>query len=126
MAVMNQKKLSLGVVVAIAIAASFFLGWKEGSGSVPAESLVASLANKDASKPGSVDFAPFWKAWNIIQSQYAGTSTSDQEKVYGAISGMVSSLGDPYTVFFPPAESKMFQSEIAGNFEGVGMEVGIK
>jgi carboxyl-terminal processing protease len=29
-------------------------------------------------------------------------------------------------VFFPPAEAKIFASQIAGNFEGVGMEVGNK
>jgi carboxyl-terminal processing protease len=56
-----------------------------------------------------------------------GTTTekvSDQTRVWGAISGMVDSLGDPYTTFFPPAEAKAFNEEISGNFEGVGMEVG--
>jgi len=31
---------------------------------------------------------------------------------------MTETFGDPYTVFFPPAESKAFAEEIAGNFEG--------
>ena len=48
---------------------------------------------------------------------------TDQEKVYGAISGLTNSLGDPYTVFFPPVESEMFAADVRGNFEGVGMEV---
>jgi carboxyl-terminal processing protease len=39
---------------------------------------------------------------------------------------MVESINDPYTVFFPPAEATSFESEIEGNFEGVGMEMGIK
>ena len=39
---------------------------------------------------------------------------------------MVGSLNDPYSVFFNPEDSKSFQEEIAGNFTGVGMEVGIK
>ena len=62
--------------------------------------------------------------------KFVSASTSvrakDQERVWGAISGMVSSLGDPYTVFLPPAEKKTFDEDISGNFEGVGMEVGIK
>jgi carboxyl-terminal processing protease len=29
-------------------------------------------------------------------------------------------------VFLPPEDAKLFESEIAGNFEGVGMEIGIK
>ncbi|MDE1941406.1 MAG: S41 family peptidase, partial [Patescibacteria group bacterium] len=43
-----------------------------------------------------------------------------------AIEGLAASYGDPYTVFFPPAEAKVFQEDIAGDFDGVGMEIGIK
>ena len=46
--------------------------------------------------------------------------------VWGAINGLLSSLDDPYTVFFPPAEKELFESEIRGNFEGVGMEIALK
>jgi carboxyl-terminal processing protease len=38
----------------------------------------------------------------------------------------VKSYGDPYTVFMPPVEAKMFEDDIRGNFSGVGMEIGIK
>lgn len=75
-----------------------------------------------------VDFSPFWKVWSELDEKYvtSATTTSAQEKVWGAISGLVNSLKDPYTVFLPPEEAKLFESEIAGNFEGVGMEIGIK
>ena len=46
--------------------------------------------------------------------------------VYGAISGLLKSLKDPYSVFFTPEELKEFQIEINGEFEGVGMEIGIR
>jgi carboxyl-terminal processing protease len=73
------------------------------------------------------DFAPFWKVWNLLDEKYVGaTSTPSQEKIYGAVKGLVSSLGDPYTVYFPPEESEMFENDIAGSFSGVGMEVGKK
>lgn len=124
---MNSKnRYSLALVLAIIIAASYIIGFRFGRSSVPAENLVAALSNKDSGKPGAVDFSAFWKAWNIIDQKYVGTSTTDAQRVYGAIQGMTESLGDPFTVFFPPAEAKMFASQIAGNFEGVGMEVGIK
>ena len=75
-----------------------------------------------------MDFAAFWKAWNILNEKFVSTATttSDQDKVWGAIEGLAASLHDPYTVFFPPENAKIFQSEISGNFEGVGMEIGIK
>ncbi len=112
----QSKRVTQAAIALAVVAAAFFIGFKSGSTTVkPLQSA-----------PSSVDFSAFWKAWNVINEKYVGTSTSDQDKVYGAISGMTASLGDPYTVFFPPKEAKMFASEIAGNFEGVGMEIGIK
>ena len=64
---------------------------------------------------------------SILDQKYikAGDVTEDQ-KTYGAIKGLVESYGDPYTVFFPPEESKQFKSVVSGSFSGVGMEVGVK
>jgi carboxyl-terminal processing protease len=121
-----SKRLSLISIAVVIVAVSFFMGFRSGAQSVPAESLVASVISKNEGKPETVDFSNFWKVWTILNEKYAGTSTTDQERVWGAIEGMTASLGDPYTIFFPPEESKLFASEIAGNFEGVGMEVGIK
>ncbi|MES2023615.1 MAG: S41 family peptidase [Patescibacteria group bacterium] len=73
------------------------------------------------------DFSPFWKAWNVINEKSPDASKlNDQSKVYGAISGLVGSLNDPYSVFFSPDEAKVFEGDIAGNFTGIGVEVGIK
>ncbi len=75
----------------------------------------------------SEQFESFWKVWKILNEKYVGATTTDsQKRVWGAIQGLTASQGDPYTVFFPPEESAMFKSDIAGNFEGVGMEIGIK
>ncbi len=70
---------------------------------------------------------PFWKVWSILSDKYVEATTTDtQKRIWGAIQGLASSQGDPYTVFFPPEENKLFQGDIAGNFEGVGMEIAIK
>ncbi len=100
---------------------------------------VTSVVSKDVGQSDTVDFSPFWQTWALIDKKYVATHhasststssplTSDtpKERLLGAIKGMVASLGDPYTVFFSPEESKIFKSEISGNFEGVGMEMGIK
>ncbi len=75
----------------------------------------------------SEKFQIFWKAWQILDNKFvtAASSTPDQ-KIFGAIQGLASSYGDPYTVFFPPDQAKAFADDIAGNFQGVGMEIGIK
>ncbi|MEI6190883.1 MAG: S41 family peptidase [bacterium] len=78
-----------------------------------------------------IDMAPFWTAWRLLDEKYvptgkAATSTTAQDRIWGAIQGMTASMGDPYTIFMPPGDAKDFQSNISGNFEGVGMEIGIK
>ncbi|MDO8590170.1 MAG: S41 family peptidase [bacterium] len=115
--------LVLGVIIAVG---SFNLGFNSGENSP--STTVAGIENQTEGKPVDVDFAPFWKAWNLIDEKYVSASTTaqkvdNQERVWGAIQGLTVSLGDPYTVFFPPVESALFESDIRGNFEGVGMEV---
>lgn len=74
-----------------------------------------------------IDMSLFWEAWAKLQEQYVDKGKFDNQKMlYGAISGMVSSLGDPYTVFMPPEEAKRFIDDTKGSFEGVGMEIGIR
>jgi carboxyl-terminal processing protease len=45
--------------------------------------------------------------------------------VWGAISGMVQSLGDPYTVFLPPQQNKEAKEDLGGLFEGIGAQLGV-
>lgn len=109
----------------------FFTGVAYGKSYKTDEEKLAGIINK-TNTLSDVDFAAFWKAWNVVNEKFIpsnSTSTelaSDQTRVYGAISGMVSALNDPYTVFFPPVEAKSFGEQISGQIEGVGMEVGMK
>lgn len=77
--------------------------------------------------PEQVNMSLFWEAWNKLSEKYVNPAKLDTQKmIYGAISGMVSSIGDPYTSFFEPAETKSFIEDVSGQFEGIGVEVGIK
>lgn len=74
-----------------------------------------------------VSFSLFWEVWDKLEQSFLDKTKIDPQKmVYGAISGMVSSLGDPYTVFLPPQEQNMSKQDLAGEFEGVGIELGYK
>jgi len=115
--------LLLGAIIAVS---SYIFGFNSGEKSHSIA--VAGIENVTEGKPADVDFAPFWKVWNLVNEKYVPASTTDktvsnQEKVWGAVKGLADSLGDPYTVFFPPVESELFESDIRGNFEGVGMEI---
>ncbi len=87
--------------------------------------------NLDATPDQSADMTDFWKAWNALDANYVITHASStlpttKERIFGAISGLADSYGDPYTTFFPPKEAKEFADSISGSFAGVGMEIGIK
>lgn len=78
-------------------------------------------------KPDNIDFSLFWDAYNKLSENFVDRSKIDDQKiVYGAIAGMAKSLGDPYTAFFNPDDSKILQASLSGSFEGIGAEVGIK
>ncbi len=77
--------------------------------------------------PEDLDFSLFWEAWHKIQQEYVNPGDIDiQELIYGAISGMVESLEDPYTIFFNPEDTKKFLEDVGGSFEGIGAEIGIR
>lgn len=79
------------------------------------------------SEARNVDFQLFWDVWDTLKQKYVKKdSLKEQDLFYGAIRGMVAAAGDPYTVFLDPKESKVFADDLAGTFEGIGAEIGIK
>jgi carboxyl-terminal processing protease len=83
--------------------------------------------SRETPKDKNVDFAMFWDIWDEVHKGYFDkNSIDDSALVYGAIKGMVSSVGDPYTVFLTPSENRVTQEDLSGNFEGVGIQIGFK
>lgn len=83
----------------------------------------------DIESPSSirVDFSLFWDVWQRIHTFYIDKSSIDTQKlVWGAISGMVNALDDPYTVFLNPKDNKEFKDDIGGSFQGIGAQLGLK
>ncbi len=122
---MSDKKNIYLYIAIPAIALAFFAGYYFG-GKQP----IAESGNPGATNGNFVtsdQFAPYWKAWQILNAEQVNNASSTVDsKIWGSIAGLAASYGDPYTVFFPPKEAKMFQDDIRGNFGGVGMEVGMK
>ena len=80
--------------------------------------------------PDQADISALFEAWRILDENFAPATTTEsltaEEKIWGAIQGLTRAYGDPYTVFLPPAEKTIFETSIQGDFEGVGMEIGIR
>jgi carboxyl-terminal processing protease len=124
-----SKSIGSILIALLCLSGAFYAGYLTGNkGKITPVEGVYNI-NPDTSV--AVDFTPFWKAWQTLNTEFVPTSTTsaattNQDKVWGAISGLAASLGDPYTMFFPPAESQIFEGDISGNFEGVGMEIGVQ
>lgn len=98
-------------------------GFKLETGSFPKVTISRSVPEDRR----DVDFALFWRIWDTIDASYYDKSKIvPQKMVYGAISGMVAALGDPYTAFLPPEENKVVEEDLSGSFEGVGIQIGFK
>ncbi len=105
---------------------SFATGLKTGL-RVPETIIIRGVSNIDSYDAPSIDFANFWKVWDTLKGTYIDKGAiEDQELLYGAIRGMVNSLGDPYTEFFSPSDAEQFEEDIQGSFSGIGAEIGIK
>lgn len=113
------------IVAVLFFGIGFIVGQKKVSidkkGIVP----TLSITNQAAPKNVNVDFSLFWQVYETLPQKYLDKSAIDGQKIlYGAIAGMVKSLGDPYTSFLDPKQNENTRSQIAGSFEGVGIQLG--
>jgi carboxyl-terminal processing protease len=120
-------------ILVIAFPITFYGGFVLGTKNVRQEDLVTVLKNKSPEQniltsddASTVDFSPFWKTWRILDENFVPVSHNATDmvdtntKVVKAIQGLVSSYGDPYTVFFNEEETKNFTEKVTGTFEGIG------
>ncbi len=74
-----------------------------------------------------LDFSKFWTVLEKLENNYYDkTAINPQKLLDGAIAGMVNSLDDPYTVYLPPQQNSDFKQGLAGQFTGIGAELGMK
>lgn len=73
-----------------------------------------------------IDFNQFWQVWDQVRAKYVKQPVKDSDLFYGALQGLVYGLGDPYSVYFPPEPAAEFTKSLAGEFAGIGAEIGDK
>lgn len=131
----SKRSNFLGVMLALILAAGSFVSGLQIDNLTSRESQTAGLFNffsvqASPAKVDEVDMTQFWKVWDLLDKKFIVASSTDtvtsEERVNGAIKGLVATYGDPYTVYFPPVESAAFAEDISGNFSGIGMEVGLR
>lgn len=125
---MNSSKLRTILAIVIAGLIGYFIGVTKIK--VDTRNFAPHVEISSQEPPPSVthaDFTQFWTVLSKIESTYYNKKAIDQQKILdGAIAGMVDSLDDPYTLYLPPTKNTDFKQGLAGQFEGIGAELGLK
>ena len=123
----NIRKLQFIVLILI----TFFIGYFVGTSKINVDwknyKPILSVSNKEPPPGASVDFTNFWAVWQGVNDKYYDKTKIDSQKMLnGAISGMISTLEDPFTLYLPPVSNTGFKQSMAGEFQGIGAELGMK
>lgn len=122
------KKIQIVVIVLIAFFIGYFFGvnkinydWKNYKPQINVSS------KEPPAGVTNIDFSPFWTVWSKIETDYYDKTKIDPQKMLnGAIAGALQSLEDPFTVYLPPVQNDNFKQGLAGQFSGIGAELGVK
>lgn len=85
---------------------------------------IAKIESRQAPAIENLNLDLLHETIESLNADYYDKSKLDSTKLlYGAISGLLASLDDPYTSFFPPAKNEAFKEQLAGEFSGIGAEL---
>jgi carboxyl-terminal processing protease len=122
----TPKKLQITVLMVVCVligyafgTRSVTLGWKNYKP-------ILAIESKTPPPSQNIDFSLLYDVLEKVNSDYYDKSKVNSEKLLqGAVSGMLESLDDPYTSFFPPKQNEEFKTQMAGEFSGIGAELGM-
>src|SRR5437588_261604 len=68
-----------------------------------------------------IDLTQVQEAARLIQADYVDSNVDPKKLSHGTVQGLVSSLGDPYTIYFDPEQYKRLQQSYQGKYTGIGI-----
>lgn len=120
-----QKFLTILLIAAGCFYGGFYMGKRGFVFEIRKNPPEISVINKYPAKQ-TIDFGLFWEVWDLLNSTYLERPVDNEQMLYGAISGMVNALGDPYTSFLPPEVNEAMNSALNGKYQGIGAELGMR
>lgn len=133
--ILQRQKARKAVAVYLTlvfVASAFLWGYQLGKGQrqtsvFESASGTVEIINAGENRTATqLDFNEFWTVWQTIRERYVRQPIDEKAMFYGAMEGVVASLGDPHSVFLEPKAAEEFTKELSGKFEGIGAEIGIK
>ena len=125
--VRTSRAVAVGALVSGLIAILAFVGGivvaQRWGNRLPQVAAAGSSGTAQASTPdkAEADFKVFWQVWNLVDNRfYHKEPLNYRNMTYGAIEGMLKSLGDDYTFFEEPQAAEQTRERISGQVEGIG------
>jgi carboxyl-terminal processing protease len=116
-----DTKISKNIFIFLLIAIAF------GAGFFTSERTNKQIYNSIFQIDEGLNLSLLADLWSKIDENFVFEEDINKDTmVYSAAKGFVDALGDPYTVFYDPEESKMFKDDLEGKFEGVGIQMAEK
>jgi carboxyl-terminal processing protease len=130
---MNKAlRVIFGAVIGLALALGLFAGGvavglltpqmqQLSSTLFPGVSTGPSGAPVATAQPSTQElFSPFWQAWDVVHERFVDQPVDDVALMRGAIRGMLEALGDEHTSYMDPDEYQQANTELSGEYEGIG------
>ncbi len=117
----NNKNFNKAIVLTLIVVSSLL---SYNAGRMSRGSDVAHAQSYDASSTLTQVKSLLDEKFISWKSSSTPPTSSDLE--HGIVKGYVSAYNDPYTTYFEPVESKIFQETVKGSFGGVGMQIAVK
>lgn len=135
----NRKTTSplIFIIVLVAVVA-FGLGagtmYLAGQAATTAAGNLTAQPNTNAGGTGNVPAEvandPSWQAlfstYQAINQEFYYRPIDNEKLANGAAKGMIEALNDDYSAYLTPNEAEREASDMQGNFEGVGITIGIR
>lgn len=131
------KKFIPGIILILILVGAFFVGFYSGRQKNSASTnIFKAIAYSEEAKQfilngdnpkETFNANMYFEVWDAIKQGHVDKNKiKDRDLFYGSLKGLAQSVNDPYTVFMDPDAAKEFADDMAGTFEGIGAEVGMR
>lgn len=118
----NIKLISSLAILILVFAAGILVGGKNPQ---LIENLDGNRSTQNSKLPNKLDYSGVEELYSKLRADFDGQL--DQKKLEdGLKQGLVNAAGDPYTEYLNAKDTKDFNDELNGTFEGIGAELGKK
>ncbi len=122
--IVQLRTFQLALIIIIAALSGYFIGTHKINLALKHYKPIIGVTSKDPPPGQTLDMSMFYQVLDRVNQDYYDRSKVDTTKMMeGAINGMLATLNDPYTSFFPPQRNTDFKTQLAGQFSGIGAEL---